>query len=156
MRGMLPSTGKPWNFKNESPSRRKTKSIFRNMHTRCSNPKAINWKYYGGAGIAVCPEWLTFDVFLSDMGDAPDDCQLDRIDPYGPYCKSNCRWVSPEQQNSTARTRRRFISVEEEHRIRSAAQKKALKNTRYYAATTGKLLRFWKGKKRKGLRGKLK
>ena len=123
MRGQLAETGKPWNFKNRAAHKR-TWSIFRNMHTRCSNPNAVNWKYYGGAGITVCSEWRMFDQFLSDMGDAPDGLELDRIESMGPYCKSNCRWVDHFMQNSTQRNRRKFISTEQEHIIRSNAQRK--------------------------------
>lgn len=75
------------------------------MKIRCSNPKAKGYQNYGGRGIKVCPEWYnSFDKFLEDMGDKTDPTfTLDRIDPDGNYEKSNCRWVSIQQQNSNKR-----------------------------------------------------
>ena len=51
----------------------RTYRIWCSMWTRCTNPKAIGWKYYGGRGIKVCKRWERFENFLKDMGVAPDD-----------------------------------------------------------------------------------
>ena len=70
------------------------------MRDRCINPKASNYKNYGGRGIAVCERWLhSFENFLADMGKKPSLAHsLDRIDPDGNYEPMNCRWGTPEQQ----------------------------------------------------------
>jgi len=77
--------------------------IWANMITRCSNPKASNYKYYGGRGIAVCEDWKLFANFFRDMGECPDGLTLDRIDVNGNYEKQNCRWADWATQCSNKR-----------------------------------------------------
>ena len=74
--------------------------IWRNMKSRCSNPKATGYGYYGAKGITVCQDWRdSFEQFLSDMGRAPTNFHsIDRIDPTGCYEPRNCRWVTPTEQ----------------------------------------------------------
>ena len=43
------------------------------MKQRCLNPKNDNYYKYGGAGVTVCKEWLTFEGFFSDMGERNAD-----------------------------------------------------------------------------------
>lgn len=79
------------------------------MHQRCYNPKDKHYQDYGGRGISVCDEWMTFDAFLSDMGLRPTGCSLDRIDGSGNYFPSNCRWADKYTQ---AQNRRTVILIE--------------------------------------------
>ena len=60
-------------------------------------------KYYRDRNITVCPEWLTFEGFLVDMGVRPAGTTLDRIDTRGNYHKGNCRWATMQvqQRNKT-------------------------------------------------------
>ena len=76
------------------------------MIQRCTNPKTKQFKDYGGRGIKVCDEWLSFDAFLRDMVECPAGNSLDRIDNDAGYSKENCRWTTrAEQQRNQRRTR---------------------------------------------------
>lgn len=81
---------------------------WRAMIERCRNPGAVNFKYYGGRGVSVCPRWQSFEAFAADMGERPPHHSLDRIDPNGNYEPANCRWASLEEQ---ARNKRRAQGV---------------------------------------------
>lgn len=75
------------------------------MKARCSNPKNVNYKHYGGRGIAVCKGWLDFLPFLHwavGSGYAPG-LSIDRIDPDRGYEPSNCRWIPRGEQSRTTR-----------------------------------------------------
>lgn len=74
------------------------------MRRRCLNPRSREYRYYGGRGITVCPQWSDFETFLSDMGKRPDlSYSLDRIDNHGNYEPSNCRWANQSAQNFNRR-----------------------------------------------------
>jgi hypothetical protein len=74
---------------------------YRNMMSRCYNPNATGYEYYGGRGITVCDRWKeSFENFLEDMGPRPDNMTLDRIEVNGNYEKSNCRWATNEEQGN--------------------------------------------------------
>lgn len=72
--------------------------IYGNMIRRCHDPKSINYKDYGGAGIYVCDEWLgdhtAFENWMLDNG-YQDTWEIDRIDHTKGYCPENCRLVPP-------------------------------------------------------------
>lgn len=75
----------------------KTYRTWSHMLSRCRNPKTQDYKYYGGRGISVCKEWIDFRNFLKDMGESPNDCEIDRIDNNLGYFKENCRWVTHKE-----------------------------------------------------------
>jgi len=58
--------------------------------------------------ITYCKEWEDFRNFYRDMGERPEGTSLDRIDPYGNYCKENCRWVDYITQENN-RTNNHFF-----------------------------------------------
>jgi len=67
------------------------------MRKRCSNKNHSAYQFYGGRGIRVCEEWSRYEVFkewaLTNEWRA--ELQIDRIDSDGNYEPSNCRWVTP-------------------------------------------------------------
>jgi hypothetical protein len=73
------------------------------MKNRCYRPRDKEYARYGGAGIAICDWWLTYENFLQDMGERPTGTSLDRINPYGHYVPSNCRWATPLEQRHNRR-----------------------------------------------------
>jgi hypothetical protein len=78
------------------------------MKKRCNNPKAANYKNYGGRGIGVCSRWNgSFSAFVADMGEKPTaKHSLDRKDVNGNYEPSNCRWATPIEQGNNRRNNR--------------------------------------------------
>jgi hypothetical protein len=68
------------------------------MRARCEVPTRDRYEIYGGRGIRVCDRWKDFSNFLADMGERPEGCTIDRIDPDGNYEPSNCRWATAHDQ----------------------------------------------------------
>lgn len=79
-------------------------SSWQAMKNRCLNPKAEDYRYYGGRGITVCPQWLGFDAFLADMGRRPTPKHtLERQDVDGNYEPGNCCWATRKEQSRNRR-----------------------------------------------------
>ncbi len=94
-------------------------SIWRNMHSRCENQKAINYNIYGGRGISVCKRWFKFLNFKTDMYQeylehvatyGESNTQIDRIDNNSGYSKTNCQWATRSSQCSN-RSRNHLFEV---------------------------------------------
>ena len=74
-------------------------SSYRNMMSRCYNPNATKYEYYGGKGIRVHPSWVeSFSNFYKDMGPRPEGTSLDRLDNDLDYGPDNCRWSTRREQ----------------------------------------------------------
>lgn len=79
------------------------------MVERCTNPNAVNYDRYGGAGVTVCERWLTFANFLEDMGERPKRLTLDRKESDRGYEPGNCRWATAFEQS---RNRKNVVPFE--------------------------------------------
>src|SRR5437899_167083 len=53
--------------------------------------------------VKVCKRWGSFENFYSDMGNVPDGKSIDRINPFGNYEPSNCRWATSLEQRHNRR-----------------------------------------------------
>lgn len=87
-------------------SRTRLYTIWCGMRFRCNNPKATQYKDYGGRGIRVCVEWDDFLVFKTwaERSGYSDELSLDRIDNNKGYEPDNCRWATRKQQNTNRRS----------------------------------------------------
>lgn len=82
----------------------RTFKSWESMKQRCFNPNSPDYERYGGRGVTVCAQWKhSFETFLSDMGERPEECSLDRIDSDGNYEPSNCRWADAKTQQRNTR-----------------------------------------------------
>ena len=75
---------------------------------RCTNPRAQNFKYYGGRGITVCSEWRhDFMAFYNHIGKRPSKkYTIERINNNLGYFPGNIKWATMKEQNNNKRNNR--------------------------------------------------
>ena len=81
---------------------------WKTMRFRCLSPKYHGYKYYGGRGIFICPEWLnTPDAFVkwAEKQFYKDGWTLERNDPDKDYGPDNCCFLSKTDQAKSVRKR---------------------------------------------------
>lgn len=91
-------------------SRSRLYGVWSSMKSRCLNPHNTRFKDYGGRGIKVCDEWMSYEPFMLWALDHGYDYEaeygkltLDRIDINGDYDPSNCRLVDLKTQSNNKR-----------------------------------------------------
>lgn len=79
--------------------------VWVNMKTRCLNKNNRAYKWYGALGVSICEEWMSFEKFRqwAEESGYRDDLSIDRINPYGNYEPSNCRWIPLSEQRGNQR-----------------------------------------------------
>jgi len=65
------------------------------MHYRINNENHPSYSRYKAKNIKVCPRWVDFNNFITDLDDTyQEGYVLDRIDNEGDYSPGNCQWVT--------------------------------------------------------------
>lgn len=99
------------------------------MRRRCHEPKAQNYRWYGGRGIAVCEGWRNDFLVFRDWALSSGwekGFELDRIDNDCGYEPSNCRWV-PKIDNLA--NRRGYLSESVQEQLKQVAQERGVSVT---------------------------
>ena len=78
---------------------------WKNMLIRCRYLSSPAYRWYGARGIEVCERWQSFENFLADMGERPDEHQISRLNNDGNYEPDNCEW-KPRLTNLAERNSR--------------------------------------------------
>lgn len=82
--------------------------IYTAAKMRCTNPKDVAFKNYGGRGIEF--RFNSFEEFLSEVGRRPTPKHsIDRINVNGHYEKGNIQWATAKEQG---RNRRNNVFLE--------------------------------------------
>jgi hypothetical protein len=82
-------------------------NVWSAIKNRCLNQNDKEYKSYGGRGITLCNEWMTFKEFYNDMGkEYKPWLTIERRNVNGGYNKENCYWADMvTQANNTRRNR---------------------------------------------------
>lgn len=120
--------------------------IYRGMLDRCHLVTNKQYPDYGGRGIYVCERWrqpnsVGLFAFIADMGERPEDQQVERIDNHGPYSPENCRWASRKEQGRNKRNNH-YVAAWGETKVLSewAEDPRCVVHRRL---VTGRLARLW-------------
>lgn len=105
--------------------KQKLRSVWRGMIQRCYNPKNPSYKYYGARGVGINGRWRrSFKTFynwaikhgykIETLPNGMNKWTIDRINPYGGYEPSNCRWTTIQEQAKNKRIKM-FNSLLDDH-----------------------------------------
>lgn len=86
-------------------------NIWRGIKKRCLCKTDVHYKWYGAKGISICSEWkndfVAFYNWSLSNGYAKG-LTIDRINTYGDYDPSNCRWATTKVQNNNKTTNAKY------------------------------------------------
>ena len=117
-----------------------TLTTWSGLITRCYNTRCKAYPDYGGIGVTICDRWLvakggSFENFLEDMGERPDNTTLNRINGAKIYSKETCEWATRSVQaydqrkkkaNTSGRTGVSWSKDNKKWRVRINFQNKAI------------------------------
>jgi hypothetical protein len=111
------------------------------MKKRCLNPNNHAYKYYGGLGIKVCSDWLSFELFRdwALRSGYEDDLTIERREYNGNYEPSNCAWVPISEQNNNKSNSRMITYMDKTQTLRDWSRELGIK----YTTLHGRLRRGW-------------
>lgn len=85
--------------------------LWARINKRCHNPRAHNYRWYGGRGIKVWEGWrhdagAFIEYVEQNLGPRPSPRHsINRIDNDGDYAPGNIEWATPKQQAANRRPR---------------------------------------------------
>lgn len=80
--------------------------VYCGARSRCTNPAADSWLYYGGRGIEF--RFTSFEQFFAELGSRPSAMHsVDRKDTNGHYEPGNVRWATASEQAQNRRPRQK-------------------------------------------------
>jgi hypothetical protein len=85
------------------------KNKWRGIKDRCLRESNIHYDRYGGRGITLCEDWLSYENFCNwifsqaNVFEWIDGLEIDRIDNDGNYEPTNCRLVTPSENCAVGR-----------------------------------------------------
>jgi len=103
------------------------------IFSRCFNKTTQNYKYYGGRGITVHPEWQKdrskmLDYLLALRGVDDPDNEIDRIDTNENYAPGNLRFVSKNVNHKNRRNIKKLQAQSNELNLAIKEARKILKS----------------------------
>lgn len=117
---------------NGDPKLKRAFGIWASMRQRCNNPRKRAYQWYGARGITVCPEWDTFEGFVSDMGTPDEGMTIERLNVNEGYSKLNCTWIPESKQCENKTTTLRVVFQGVEWCLKSLCRHLNLKYMRVY------------------------
>ncbi len=95
--------GKEWH----GLSGTRTYVVWTSIKGRILNKNNSSYKNYGGRGLTMSKRWAkSYLSFLGDMGEAPINKSIHRINNNLGYFKSNCEWTNRKVQSRNTRKSR--------------------------------------------------
>lgn len=118
-----------------SATHRNLQWVWSAMKQRCFNTSNKDYPNYGGRGISICIDWMTFSAFAkwADKSGYRRGLTIERVDVNGNYEPSNCTWIENPRQALNRRNTHLFEYKGESKDIRAWANEFGLP---YYTLRT--------------------
>lgn len=79
--------------------------LWSQMKQRCNNENNLHYKNYGGRGIKLCDDWISFKSFYdwAILNGYGDRLTIERLDNDKGYSSDNCTFVTKSEQSKNRR-----------------------------------------------------